>query len=148
MATFAGTVHPALIPIIVHAYLLLTISSMHALSSPPGINYLTHCTQPSRYNYIGAYSQETDAQLTPRNKPRGAARLDSSISPLHSSQPRLSPKPTELTDAHSTQHRAPARSLAGRSESCCGVVDLVFFLDVPGARAGLTGWFPSGRGPL
>jgi hypothetical protein len=60
-------------PIIVHAYLLLTLSSIHALSSPPGINHLTHRTQQSRYNYIGAYTQGTDAQLTPRN-PRAAPR--------------------------------------------------------------------------
>jgi hypothetical protein len=54
-----------LIPIVEHAYLLLTLSSMHALSSPPGISHLTHRTQLSRYNPIGAYSQGTDAQLTP-----------------------------------------------------------------------------------
>jgi hypothetical protein len=42
--------NPAHIPIIAHAYLLLTLSSMHALSSPPGINYLTHRNQPARYN--------------------------------------------------------------------------------------------------
>jgi hypothetical protein len=65
----------ALIPIIAHAYLLLTLSSMHALFSPPGINDLTHRTQPPRYNYIGAYTQGTDTQLTPRNEPRSAARL-------------------------------------------------------------------------
>jgi hypothetical protein len=59
--------YPALIPIIVHAYLLLTLSSMYALSSPPGINYLTHRPEPTRYNCTGAYTQGTDAQLTPRN---------------------------------------------------------------------------------
>jgi hypothetical protein len=41
---------------------------MHALSSPPGINHFTHRTQPSRYNRIGAYTQGTDAQLTPRDQ--------------------------------------------------------------------------------
>jgi hypothetical protein len=46
---------------------------MHALSSPPGINHFTHRTQPSRYDLIGAYTQGTDAQLTPRN-PRAAPR--------------------------------------------------------------------------
>jgi hypothetical protein len=47
--------YPALSPIIAHSYLLLTFCSMNALSSPPGINHLTHRTQQSRYNYIGAY---------------------------------------------------------------------------------------------
>ena len=55
------------IPIIVHAYLQVTLRSMHALSSPPGINLVTHHTQESRYNCNGAYTQGTDAQLTPRN---------------------------------------------------------------------------------
>jgi hypothetical protein len=59
--------YPAVVPIIAHAYVLLTLRSMHALSSPPGISYFTHRTQPSRYNYIGAYTQGTDAQLTTRN---------------------------------------------------------------------------------
>jgi hypothetical protein len=59
--------YPALIPLIAHAYLQLALCSMHALSSPPGIDYFTHRTQPSRYNCIGAYTQGTDAQLTPRN---------------------------------------------------------------------------------
>jgi hypothetical protein len=59
--------YPAHILIIGHAYLLLTLSSMHALSSTPGINHFTHRTQPSRYNLIGAYSQGTDVQMTPRN---------------------------------------------------------------------------------
>jgi hypothetical protein len=31
---------------------------MHALSSPPGINHFTHRAQPSRYDLIGAYTQE------------------------------------------------------------------------------------------
>jgi hypothetical protein len=64
--------YPAPIPIIVHAYLLLTLSSMHALSSAPGISHFTHRTQPSRYNLIGAYAQGTDAQLTPRNDRAGS----------------------------------------------------------------------------
>jgi hypothetical protein len=59
--------YPAPIPIIAHAYLLLTLSSMHALTSPPGINHFTHRTQPSRYNLDSTYTQGTDAQLTPRN---------------------------------------------------------------------------------
>jgi hypothetical protein len=58
--------YPALIPIIAHAYLLLTLCSMHALSSPPGINHFTHRTQPSRCNCAGAYTQGNDAQLSPR----------------------------------------------------------------------------------
>jgi hypothetical protein len=61
------TNYPATIPIIEHAYLLLTVCSMHALSSPPGINYFTHRTQQTRYRLIGAYTQGTDAQLTSRN---------------------------------------------------------------------------------
>jgi hypothetical protein len=65
--------YPALIPIIAHAYLQLTLCSMHDLSSPPGINHFTHRTQSSRYNYVGAYTQGTDAQLTPRNN-RAAPR--------------------------------------------------------------------------
>jgi hypothetical protein len=39
--------YPAPIPIIVRADLILPLSSMHALFSPPGIYYLTHRTQPS-----------------------------------------------------------------------------------------------------
>jgi hypothetical protein len=62
-----GINYPALIPIIARAYLLLTLSPMHALSSPPGINRFTHRTQSSRYNRIGAYTQGTDAQPTPRD---------------------------------------------------------------------------------
>jgi hypothetical protein len=50
--------YPALIPIIAPAYLLLASNSMHALYSPPGINYLADRTQPSRYNPIGANTQE------------------------------------------------------------------------------------------
>jgi hypothetical protein len=59
--------YPAHIPIIVHAYLLLTLSPMHALFSPPGINHFTHRTQQSRYRLIGAYTRGADAQLTPRD---------------------------------------------------------------------------------
>jgi hypothetical protein len=58
--------YPASIPIIAHAYLLLALSSMHALSSLPGINHFTHRTQPSRNNLNSAYTQGTDAQLTPQ----------------------------------------------------------------------------------
>jgi hypothetical protein len=39
---------------------------MHALSSLPGINHFTHRTQPSRNNLNSAYTQGTDAQLTPQ----------------------------------------------------------------------------------
>jgi hypothetical protein len=40
---------------------------MHALSFPPEINHLTHRTHPTRNNFVSAYTQGTDAQLTPRN---------------------------------------------------------------------------------
>jgi hypothetical protein len=50
--------YPALIPIIAHAYLQLTLGSMHALSSPPGINHLTHRTHPTRNNCVSAHTQE------------------------------------------------------------------------------------------
>jgi hypothetical protein len=63
--------YPAHIPIIVQAYLLL--SPMHALFPPPGINHFTHRTQQSRYRLIGAYTQGTDAQLTPATTARRRA---------------------------------------------------------------------------
>jgi hypothetical protein len=40
---------------------------MHALSSPQGINHLTHRIHPTRNNCVSAHTQRTDAQLTPRN---------------------------------------------------------------------------------
>jgi hypothetical protein len=61
--------YPALISIFVHAYLLLTCSSIRALFSPPGINLVTHLTQESRYNLDGAYTQDST-----RNHCRAAAR--------------------------------------------------------------------------
>jgi hypothetical protein len=66
--------NPASIQIIVHAYLLLTLSSMHALSFPPGINHFTDRIQQSRYN-LTVRTRKTRRAKTDEQLPRRAARL-------------------------------------------------------------------------
>jgi hypothetical protein len=67
-----GINYPALIPIIAHAYLLLMLSPMHALSSPPGINHFTHRTVHNRQGKTA--SVRTCKELTRNWRPATCAR--------------------------------------------------------------------------
>jgi hypothetical protein len=74
--------YPALIPIITHAYLLLTLRPMHALSSLQGINLVTYRTYQARYSLTvpthKTRSATTDAQLPRRAPPLVVYNLTSS----------------------------------------------------------------------